>query len=320
MIEISICTCTMASNMNLPVYRYQLPSLGEHCSAYCGDGDESPIPPPPPLPTGYSYMHRVASIFIIQGDATSFDVMMFRGALLAIFQPAIEVSIRVTSGSINVQAELDFLNASAAEKAAVEISTTPVSNMQSSWFSSLNSIVIENRPVAGVTSVIIEDNSSSTTESPDVANNLGVQESVNEGSEHITVLAISLPLIVAGLIILVLWQRKRCSTFFQIKPRLTEVELERAPPHDIHGVDAAWECNVDEENRVVTALQVARCATAESIASSQMNVNNSSNQHQVDASNDKRPSISLGEISDQESGSEQHPKSPLLELARALVI
>ena len=108
-----------------------------------------PSPTMPPASPGLTYATRVVTKFVLAGDVATFDRVGFRAALLAVFTSAVDITLNVTSASVNVEAKMDFSDRDAAVAAATTINETPVATMQSAWFADVD-ITIENSPSAEV--------------------------------------------------------------------------------------------------------------------------------------------------------------------------
>lgn len=136
--------------------------LSGQCVAYCGNGEVYPPPPPsvlPPGPPGAAYVQRVSTEFQLQGDIAAFNEEAFKTALAAEFASATRINLQVTTGSIKVLAEMDFLTEASARIAANKVDTTPVSTMQSVWFASIGQIVILQRPTASIAQALVVNES-----------------------------------------------------------------------------------------------------------------------------------------------------------------
>lgn len=103
----------------------------------------------PPATPGTAYAQRVTTRFVLSGTVETFDKDGFRAALLNVFASAINIKLTVTPASVSVDAQIDFATKDAADSAATTINTTPVAQMQSTWFAAVD-ITIENTPSASV--------------------------------------------------------------------------------------------------------------------------------------------------------------------------
>ena len=92
------------------------------------------VQPPSPPPKGLAFRSQVHSSFDLAGEVGDFDAAAFEAALRAKFPDAEGIELRITSGSIRVEATLTMPTTGAAHRVAKDIRSTPPGEMQTNWF------------------------------------------------------------------------------------------------------------------------------------------------------------------------------------------
>ena len=90
--------------------------------------------------------------FVLDGERSSFDQRGFHDALAARFPTAVDIALRVTAGSVIIDATLTFATQAAALAARDLIDSTPSETMQRVWFGSSGSggALLQSEPVTSV--------------------------------------------------------------------------------------------------------------------------------------------------------------------------